>query len=543
VRALLRADLAALANALRLGEGRRALAANLVGSAFLALGSFTIGGRILLSKPVRQALAEDPARAAPRWMTVVALGAIALASWSAFGAARALLFRTERAELLLTSPAPRTAIVAHAWLRALAATVALACVVAWPLLFGLVARTPASPGAAVVFPLVAALAAAPAVALVLLGVVLARRFLSDPRLRVLLNVVGAVSGLATMLAIGAGVVAGGTEQRALAHTLAAAGAAPGWAEAPGRVLAAAAGITGGWEAAPTLLVLLLAAVPPLLVAALLHGRAYEASLALRSRARTLAPRARRWPRGVVASVVRKDLAVTFQTRSSFAGFAFLGCAALLFLSSELFESLRVRAEAAPPQPSLLLGLVMVWTLLLMMLATLQGGAFFTDELKRAELLATAPIRRADLLLGKLPALVLPYAWLLAVLLAGAPSIRGADLATCALFAAAAVPAAAVSIGILMALGSAPALQRGEQSVLKFLASAVAVGLPNIALLVALHDLRRALGGHYAAHADAGLFCAPLAVRLAVLWIAGLTLLALGWRVSVRHVERLFGPRP
>ncbi|MCA8956234.1 MAG: hypothetical protein KDC87_09170 [Planctomycetes bacterium] len=544
---LLAADLQSLRNGGSIPVVRRQLIGQLIGLVGLAVGSIALTGRLLLSQNMVSALRADPATLAPVVLSAIALGPPLLTTGLVVPDLRRTLFTSPLAELFLVAPVSRSRIVVRACTRATVMLVVLQLAIGLPALIGFWWRTGAGSGGPLVFPLLALALALPLAAGSVLGAVLARRFLSGPRVRMAVNVVGTIAALLLILAVGWGLVSGKSAQREVVAGVRAMTEIPAILLAPGTALAAAAGLVPLGVEVAWLLALPLAAVPLLCLATRLYRAAYEHGLATaapRPPSTGRSPRGSRWPQQPWLSIARKDLVGALRLRSSLPGFALLGAFALFVVGSELFGARRVRPDDPTPWLTQGLGLLTGWHLLMLMIGTLQGAGLFADETRQYDLLASSPLPRSAMAFGKLPVLVLPYAWIAAVMLVGAPIVAAADARVLGVFAALLVPTTAIVLAVVLGVGSrlppASVVDAGS-SVGRSLVAATAVGLPTIGLMVAGQWVRGSVRHwHHDPNFEAG---SLLAWAIAGHWLVAIAAVVVALRIVRRNVARWLGPAP
>lgn len=526
---LTRPDRLAVANALRLPAARATLKGTAITLGCLALGGVVVGGRFLVAEPMLAALAEAPGVVAPLILAASLVVPLAVTAGLGLTEARRALFGSRAAELLLVAPVGRGALVLRAWLVGSVRLLAVQLALAWPLL--------------------AAVLLLPVSATCVLAAVVLRRWASGPRLRLAVNLVGGLAGLALALLAGAGLVTQLPGQEALGESLAAAdGKLPWLLAAGGRLLAWCAGLLPLVPGDLALLALPLVAAPLLALAAAWIGPAWEAGLVAgggRGRGRGAAgPGATRWPTGLIASVARKDLLAQLKAKGNLGALGFLLAVAVLAVgSSGPAEHL---GDDPPAHVALVLGLFNPWLMLVMLLACLQGGTLLDDEAAHADLLALAPVDRGRLLLAKLPGFVAPHLLVLVATLGAAVSLHDAGGAALGLLLAVTLPILAGTLGLLLAVGTLPALNlpAGDDATQMrrvLLVGAVVVGL-CLGLMTLGFEVRSDVF-HHLNTPGRQLDVTPwLAWRGGGLWLAGGGLFIAGVAAARRNLERLLTAR-
>ena len=359
--------------------------------------------------------------------------------------------------------------------------------------------------------------------------------------------------MAILLALlaGAGLITHSEGERALAEGLAAMQSPPVLLDAPGRLLAWTGGVVEPRVADVLLLLLPLLAVPLLLGVRAWLPAAWESGLnvsatSTTSRSPAGAAKRRRWPAGVGASLQRKDLLAALRVHTNIGALGLFTAVAVIFVTSQPFDSPGLLADTAPPSVSQMLLLLNGWFILVMLVASVRGASWISDETSHYDLIAAAPLDRRALLWGKLPGMAAPFVWLLVVVLITARAVLGADAAGLAGFVGIAVPSLLATLGLALAVGSFPWLQGATDSG-GHARRVVIMGAAVIALFMGLMKagfvVRSDLFHHYNGSPGRELDLAAYALRcFGLLWGGAAALFAVGLAVAHRNLERLLAPR-
>jgi len=550
MRALLRADLLALGNLLSRREGRTAVGGNAITFVCVVFGSLFATNRFLLPRRVLEILREDTSGEVARFLLgLVAVPVALLVVSIGLSEGKRRLFDDPAGDLLLGSPLPRAAIVLHAFLRLLAPSVLFGAALGIPATALVLDGAHAGPAAAfLAFPIAGAALAAPVLAGVLLFQVVAMRWFAGRRVRLLLQGLVALSGIAFALVAALGLL--GEKGDLVARWVGEGAALPATFEGPAAIVALLAGVPGDASRVLPALVLLAATVPALALAVPAYPRAREnAHVSAEPLRRRRAGRARRWPTSVAASIAWKDIRLLAQQPGSWLGYLFVPALLVLLAKGDLFSRVWARAEV----PDLLRDLFRafnVWYVVLFLVGIFTLVGWIGEDQVQRPLLAASPASRASLLRGKLFLVVHPLAWCSLAAIAVLRFVSGTPALALGLLLVLTVPFVAIAVGGIAAIATIPPFARIEKDVP--VTHSLRVVMPILALSAALAPLWiLALEGletirvYYQGRGpleDLPEWAAWL-LPIGTAWVGGLLVGWIGWRIALSNYRRLLDPEP
>ncbi len=542
----IRADLRVLANAFATHDGRKALAAAIVGTACIALGAAALLGRLLVARPMREALAQG----LPAAHTIVAGVVVFLPAMIAAGLAlaqtRRELFESPQATMMLVAPIGRFAVTVRAWVRLSFSGLLFALAVGIAPLIRVVVDADVRPAALACFPLAVIALAAPWVAACMLFHVVRARFFSGPRVRFALQAIG-IAGSLGLTAVGLlGLLSSRGQLAETARVLLASGAATqdvawlptAWVVRAGGGTGAASWIAWVWPPVATVGLLAIAS-------RFLRGAYERVAIVEPGVVRKRMRRAGRvWPRLPAASIAWKDLCSVVQERGGIVSLVFFFGLQLVLMKTGLYGR-AIRGDAVPSAVAHAFGMVVAMQVLSVFLGGIQSLSIVGSERRQLAMLATAPVHSSTVLLGKSVLVALPFAWCAFACLVGGPFVAGAPWAAVVLFVPMACGIILANTGLILLVGTWPPLFSVDEDVpiANSLHSVVPAMLTTVTLGLSIGGtlwLRGRLADAWAFDAESAHAQTTFAV-VAVLGV-GMVVASAGFALGVRHVQRVFGPR-
>lgn len=527
------ADLLALKNLARTGEGRRVLAGQAIVLASIAMLGFGLGSATLLRPVVRQAVQDDPTGADLLDLChLVVMLPVLFVAVAGMPVIAKQLYVGSHLPLLLSAPVPALRIVAGAMLRTGFGWLLFTAALIGPLLTGMVARLGLSWWTALSTGLQAALWLLPTLAAVTLAKVVVVRWCSGPRWRCLTLLVPVAAQIALVIALLLGIVRGDAFARRLVVLLADASAAP----ARWRPLLS-------W---PALAIAVLGGLALLAVASACYRRSFEVHL-LTGASRPWRTRGRPWPTSPLRSLLLKAALESIRVRGNL---VFLGSLCVLLVG--WFVTSGVRAPPNDRVPTAVWHaflLLQPWQTLSLLMSTILFLAVIGSDQKQIVLLATSPLPRRTLLLSKVWLLGWPFALTMAVTVLAAIATGGATPSGMGGYLLAGVPVLLATLAVLLVVGSWPAWIRVHDDLplannLGSVLPSIAIGLAGVVGLVLQARAQRWIVRTYEGRGPWPELSGDLltALLLAAAWLGSLCMLWLALRIAARNFTRLLGPQ-
>jgi hypothetical protein len=553
---MLRSDLRALRNLFATRPGRQLLVAQAVVLACIAAGSLGLVGLLLTQRPVRDAIRAnldgDVVRILHSLILALPLLFVLLAGTRSL---KGELYTAAHVPGLLAAPVSSRALVVRAFARTLFGWALFTIAFVVPPTLRLCDGLPWAASPALVVAVVAAALSllTPLLAVQLLVKVAAVRWLSGARLRRFVTLAQVVVFVAVSLALVMGFVRHDDVARVLAAWLGDRAGTPSppflsWLlGAPAALPAAAAGYPQGLPRLLAPLLLAALAVPPILLAASIYRTSYEVHATASPLEWAARTRSRTWPTAPLSSIVARMRVETVRVGANLGFYAFLATVLVVLLS----RGVEARAHEAHAPTWLLQWsfLLSTWQGMTLLVASILFLAVVGSEQAQIPLLASSPVSRRTLLLGKLISLSWPFLAMLAVTAFAGPLAGGTGIAAVGAFALTAPAILLFVLGVLAAAGTWPRFVRIHDDVpiassLRVIVPVITVGVVCGATLFGTSRARAALVAAAYGHGpfaglDLGLSFAGLVVGA---WLAGGLVLLGGCWLAARNLERLLGPQ-
>ena len=548
MRALLATELRTLSNLFLRRSGRKELIGFLILISCTLFGGLIIGHTFVDDSRVVEALQKDDTGTLARLLLATALlPTVMLALAVAMQQVRDGLFARPDIELVLTSPSPPYSSLLMVFLRVLIGTTTIgASILIAPTVLVLLRANLSLLGILMIPPAIV-LCTGPVIAVIVAMQVLLKRFLATPRIELAFQFVGAVVMIAFALIVMIGFMSGDDEAERLMKLLQKVEKPPALLDWPAQLLLAPSGL--GMPVSSLGGLLLLAILPAAVIGVLgpLYPRAYENSVVsgppiFRSRR----GHGRRWPATLFKSILARDLAEVRQVPANLFLFVFLAILVVWIGISSLWSP--PSGGAIPSLAHEVFGLVPRWTMALLISASLVTPGMVFGEKAQWPLLASAPIDRRTLLLGRLIGLSSPPAWCLLVTVVTAVAL-GTSALGAALFLLVAIPSFVLTMATVAFAGTLPftanthAKSSGMDLVGVLLPQVFVIG-QAIGLLVLAMKAQSWTRRYYESRGpfEGWPEAAIYATLLGSLWVVGLGVAFLEWKLAVRQHEKLLDPR-
>jgi hypothetical protein len=553
VRQLVAADLRVFANLATTTTGRRLLASAVIGMSLLALLSWWLASAVVDHPGLMQLLAERAGSSAEPFRPERALTAYGLMScpmvavWLGLGLAQRQLFEAPELTLWRLSPLRRTAGAVQVLLRATFLSCCWSSALAGPFVVAVLLQSSAAPAAFVLLPVAVLVATAPLLSLLLAVHVTLVRFLGGRRLRTVLTLLATLAsvGFSTWLLLS---LFQDSPQHFDPEAIAdrTSGELPWTIAAAADLLADAAAGTMRASTALRVVGWLAATAAVFAVAARLHPRAVERHH--EAHGGGARGRGRRWPGGLVAVVVKKELAQVVQQPGALVGllvFAVLvfGLAHQRAVIGSVLEHTRlpqlVREVAA------LQGL---WFLAVLFGLYQHMGRLVLWDGAQWPLYVQAPTAPRRLLAGKLIAIALLLSWPWSLVLLAGTFEFGVALRSLAVHGVLSLAGTAIALGVVAAVGTSPRLMRpGDDGAIvqggrSFVAALLLVVTFELAVAPAVFGWLWLVDHAHRTRLDPAVVDAALPWALGAAITYGALVLGLGFSWASRNFRRLLRPR-
>ncbi len=550
MRNLIAAELRAFANLVRHPSGRGDFVGVLITLVCVSVGALMIARRILPSEAI-ELLRDDPDGVLARLaFGVAAMPVLFLSLGLAMSAMESALFHRADGDLLLTAPTPPHSTLWLGFLRTILTCVLFGLPLALPVMLRVTyaARPDAGIATYVAVSAAGALTLALTLAPLIVGVTIVQivlmRWFASPRVRMAMQLVTVLLLLTFSLAAMAGLLGDETATRAV-ETLFEAGTMP-WAFDLIAVLPAM--VIGIAPDLAILAIVVAGACTPFVVLPIL-GRAYprareNATVAARPlfRARRGKGNEIRWPRTLVASGLRREIAQYTGDPGGALVYVFLG---VLIVWGHVSEVGGGPPSGLPESVALAFAAQQRFAIVLTLTSALVVPFATTSERKQLDVLATSPASREKLLRAKSCGIALPLIWCHLVAMT-AMIATGTPAAGVGLFAIFSLPMLGAALGCVLAASTIPVFtlhdpdSPGSQmtAVLgpQVLVLAAEVGLLYV-LLRSAKSTRRAM--RHLIEQEGGTAISVLVPFVATVVVVGAALLAIGYGLAVRNVTRAY----
>ncbi len=544
---LLRTELQANANLFLTEGGRRDLLGMSITMVCTAFGAMLIFRKILEYGEGKE---SDPLQGLELlFLGLTLVPAIFLSMTLVLHSARSGLFERPEAELVLTSPVPPRVGVGLVFLRSLVTCILFSIPLTLPTVAMVCNRFGLGLTPVFLAPVVLLIVLVPVIAPVVMVQIILMRWFASPRMKVLLQGIGALV-TATFALLGMlGLLADDDQVEGMVEKLS---ASPGLFESmtgPAQLLLLG---QGPIPSATTWLSLVALVFVPLMLmnlAARLYPRAHENSVVSgrplwRTKTRSPGETGIRWPVSVASSVARRDLAHNLQEPGALFVYLFLAGLIIWAMISSFGE---IESKSLPVEINRLFQILSQSSMILLILGMLITPSLYSEELRQRPLLATSPASPRSLFFGRIPGLSVPYVvcWLVSVVTAVA---LGQPIVTVLLFILISLPIIAISLGGVMAIATIPLSWGGSKKspgaeIAAVVGPQLGVGAVQAGVMIGVYWFRSRFSDFYRGE---GLFASGdettlVVLVLVVVVLGGLCLGWLGFEVGAWNLRRSLRP--
>ena len=544
----LRTELRALTNLLATPSGRKELLGLVITLGCMAFGMMIITNRMLGHEKLLEVIRDDESGTLLRFFLGLGFLPVLMLSLSlVMSVGRTGLFERAEARLVLASPAKRGGTIHLVFWRSMVQCALMSFVLVLVPVFHLLRETGQGAAPYLVTPFVALLLLAPVIALVLAVHVALMRWLASPRLKLAVQTVSGLLGVAGAALAMTGFIIDDDDALEMAQSLAENPTLPFLLDVPAGAVTAAAGYTVSPTLFAWLAVFLVGPFALLSFMGRFFSRAHENSIVVARpvfRARRLpAGSGAPWPRHVALSVARRDAAEILRDPGGAFVYLFL---AVFAVGATILEFGASSTGKVPETVATTISLFTQWSLLSMIVAMMLTPAVSMGEKAQQPLLAASPARRSHLLLGRSFGLALVFAWVLLVKTISSVAV-GHDAGIVLGAIAVTVPSTLFTLSLVFAFGTLTAGWFGDES--SSSKQIVATVLPQllvcagqIAMLLGAHRIKSQIrrfydeGGWFAGWNEGTM----LGALIGGTWVLAILVAILAAFVSVRNYERALG---
>lgn len=546
----LRTELRALANLFATRSGRKEFVGLAITLGCLAFGMMIVTSRLLGHEKLLQAIRDDDSGMLLRLFLGTALAVPMFVSASLImNLGRVGLFERADARLLLASPAPRGSALWLVFWRSL-----IQCFLfSLPLVVVPVLHLSRSTGNGIVpallAPAVMLLIISPVIAFVLCLHVVLMRWLASPRVKLAVQTVTGLLGVAGAALAMTGFLIDRDDALKMAERMAAGAELPLVLDAPAQWLLAGCGHMPGLPSLAMLPVFVLLPFALFTLMARFYPRAHENSIVVARpviRTRRRAPgHGAPWPRNVAASIARRDMAEILRDPGGAFIYIFL---AVYVIGATVVSFGESNSETLPAAVNQVLSMTTRWLMLSLILAMLLTPSISMGEKKQFALLASSPARRSHILMGRSVGLALIFGWVLVVQVVSALAI-GYSVGVVGVATVIAISASIIALSLVFAFGTLTVSRFTDDT--SSSGELVGVVLPQllvcsaqITLFIGSFKIKKELRRYYK---ESGIFDGMAEqtvwwILIGGTWALALAIATIGFTIGVKNYERALRPK-